>query len=114
MASVVNFLNPGTVVLGGGALRVGDSVVRAFEETVRGRTTKLAEQRLTVRPASLDFREGVTGAAILAIEQLFAPASVGIWIENGSARGPRRATPARACRVRVDICANGTKVILTA
>jgi predicted NBD/HSP70 family sugar kinase len=83
----VNFLNPGTVVMGGGALRIGDSVVRAFEETVRGRATKLAEQRLTVRPASLDFHEGVTGAAILAIEQLFAPASVGIWIENGSPLG---------------------------
>jgi predicted NBD/HSP70 family sugar kinase len=87
VAGVVNFLNPGTVVLGGGALRVGDSVVRAFEETVRGRTTKLAEQRLNVRPASLDFHEGVTGAAILAIEQLFAPASVGIWIENGTPLG---------------------------
>lgn len=87
VAGVVNFLNPGTVVLGGGALRIGDSVVRAFEETVRGRTTKLAEQRLSVRPASLEFREGVTGAAILAIEQLFAPASVGLWIENGSPVG---------------------------
>src|SRR3954447_2869943 len=87
VAGVVNFLNPGTVVIGGGALRIGESVVRAFEETVRGRTTKLAEQRLTVRPASLDFHEGVTGAAILAIEQLFAPASVGIWIENGSPLG---------------------------
>jgi predicted NBD/HSP70 family sugar kinase len=87
VAGVVNFLNPGTVVIGGGALRIGESVVRAFEETVRGRATKLAEQRLTVRPASLDFHEGVTGAAILAIEQLFAPASVGIWIENGTPLG---------------------------
>jgi hypothetical protein len=40
-----------------------------------------------VRPASLDFHEGVTGAAILAVEQLFAPSSVGLWIENGSPIG---------------------------
>jgi hypothetical protein len=29
----------------------------------------------------------VTGAAILAIEQLFAPSSVGLWIEDGSPVG---------------------------
>lgn len=86
-ANLVNFVNPGTVVLGGGALRVGDFVFRTFEEALRRRTSKLAGQRLRVRPASLDFREGVTGAAILAIEHLFGPASVGLWIENGSPLG---------------------------
>jgi predicted NBD/HSP70 family sugar kinase len=86
-ANLVNFVNPGTVVLGGGALRVGESVFRSFEETLLGRTSKLAAQRLRVRPASLEFREGVTGAAILAIEHLFGPASVGLWIENGSPLG---------------------------
>ena len=86
-ANVVNFVNPGTVVLGGGALRVGTRVFQLFEETVLRRTTQLAAQRLRIRPASLDFREGVTGAAILAIEQLFGPASVGLWIENGSPIG---------------------------
>jgi predicted NBD/HSP70 family sugar kinase len=87
VANLVNFVNPGTVVVGGGVLRVGDTVVRTLEETVRGRTTRLARQRLTVRPASLDFREGVTGAALLAVEQLFDPASVGLWVENGSPIG---------------------------
>jgi predicted NBD/HSP70 family sugar kinase len=86
-ANLVNFVNPGTVVLGGGALRVGESVFRTFEETLLRRTSKLAAQRLRVRPASLDFREGVTGAAILAIEHLFGPSSVGLWIENGSPLG---------------------------
>jgi predicted NBD/HSP70 family sugar kinase len=87
VANVVNFVNPGTVVLGGGVLRVGRRVFDLFEETVRARTTKLAAQRLSIRPASLDFHEGVTGAAILAIEQLFGPESVGLWIENGSPIG---------------------------
>ncbi|MGY1735779.1 ROK family protein [Geodermatophilus sp. SYSU D00684] len=87
VANLVNFVNPGTVVVGGGVLRVGDQVVRTLEETVRRRATRLAGQRLTVRPASLDFREGVTGAALLAVEQLFDPASVGLWVENGSPIG---------------------------
>ncbi|CCH88195.1 Transcriptional regulator/sugar kinase [Modestobacter italicus] len=86
-ANLVNFVNPGTVVLGGGALRVGERVFRIFEETLLRRTSKLAAQRLTVRPASLDFREGVTGAAILAIEQLFGSGAVGLWIEDGTPVG---------------------------
>jgi predicted NBD/HSP70 family sugar kinase len=87
VASLVDFVNPGTVVVGGGALRVGGDVFRTFEETVRGRATRLAGQRLHVRPASLDFREGVTGAAILAVEQLFGAASLGLWIEAGTPVG---------------------------
>lgn len=87
VANLVNFMNPRTVVVGGGALRVGVEVFTTLEETVRGRITKLAAQRLRMRPASLDFREGVTGAGILAIEQLFAPSSVGLWIEYGSPIG---------------------------
>ncbi|WP_336026283.1 ROK family protein [Geodermatophilus sp. FMUSA9-8] len=87
VANLVNFVNPGTVVVGGGALRVGDAVVRTLEETVRRRVTRLAGQRLAIRPASLDFREGVTGAALLAVEQLFDPSSVGLWVENGSPLG---------------------------
>src|SRR3954454_21677551 len=87
VASLVNFVNPGTVVVGGGAVRIGDPIITTFEETVRARTTKLARQRLVIRSASLDFHEGVTGAAILAIEQLFGPTSVGLWIEDGSPIG---------------------------
>jgi predicted NBD/HSP70 family sugar kinase len=86
-ANLVNFVNPGTVVLGGGVLRVGDDAVRVFEQTIRGRVSPLAGQGLRVRPASLDFREGLVGGAILAIEQLFGPDSVGLWIEHGSPIG---------------------------
>ncbi|MER6415612.1 ROK family protein [Streptomyces humidus] len=86
-ANLVNFVNPGTVVLGGGAVRVGDSVFEVFADTLMRRAGTLAAQRLRVRPASLDFREGVTGAAIMAIEQMFGPASLGLWIENGSPIG---------------------------
>ena len=86
-ANLVNFVNPGTVVLGGGALRVGADVFRVFEETIRARVSPLAGQRLNIRPASLDFREGVIGGAILAIEHLFGPDSVGLWVENGSPIG---------------------------
>ena len=86
-ASLVNFVNPGTVVLGGGALRAGDEVFRVFQETIRARVSELAGQGLRIRPASLDFQEGLIGGAILAIEHLFAPDSIGLWLENGSPIG---------------------------
>jgi predicted NBD/HSP70 family sugar kinase len=87
VANVVNFVNPGTVVFGGGALRVGTGVFELFRETLLSRTTELAARRLRIRTASLDFHEGVTGAALLAVEQLFRPESVGLWIEHGSPIG---------------------------
>jgi predicted NBD/HSP70 family sugar kinase len=86
-ANLVNFVNPGTVVLGGGVLRVGRDAFGVFEQTIRSRVSPLAGQGLRIRPASLDFREGLVGGAILAIEQLFGPDSVGLWIEHGSPIG---------------------------
>jgi len=87
VANVVNFANPGVVVVGGGALPNGPEMFAALEETGRRRGTRLAGQRLTIRPASLDFQEGVIGAGIMAIEHLFNPGSLGMWIQNGSPIG---------------------------
>jgi predicted NBD/HSP70 family sugar kinase len=86
-ANMVNFVNPGTVVLGGGVLRTGNDLVQVFADTVRARVSPLAGQGLEIRPASLTFREGLVGGAILAIEQLFGPDSIGLWIEAGSPIG---------------------------
>ncbi|MBF4635300.1 ROK family protein [Agreia pratensis] len=85
--SLINFVNPGTVVLGGGILRAGDLAIAEFWKTIRNRTSVLAARNLRMRTSSLGFREGVIGAALLAIEQLFAPGSLGVWIENGSPTG---------------------------
>lgn len=87
VANFVNFANPGTVVLGGGALRYSNQVFDVFDRAVLSGTTELARRRLTIRPASLDFREGVIGAAIMAIEYLFGPSAVGLWVEDGSPLG---------------------------
>lgn len=86
-ASYINFVNPGTVVIGGGMLRVGDWTVDMLEKSIRERLSSLAGRDLTVRAASLEHREGLVGAAILAVEQLFGPASVGLWIESGTPIG---------------------------
>lgn len=86
-ANLVNFANPGTVVIGGGALRLGDEFFAELEHALRHRTTALAGRHLTVRRASLDHTEGVVGAAILAVEHLFDPDMLGLWAPSGSPLG---------------------------
>lgn len=86
-ANYINFANPRTVVVGGGMLRVGNWTVDMLETEIRGRLTAIANRDLHIRAASLDHREGLVGAAILAVEQLFSPAAVGLWIDNGSPIG---------------------------
>jgi predicted NBD/HSP70 family sugar kinase len=86
-ANHINFANPGTVVVGGRVLRLGTWTVDMLESEIRGRLTTIANRDLKIRAASLDHREGLAGAAILAVEQLFGPAAVGLWIDSGSPIG---------------------------
>lgn len=86
-ATYVNFANPGTLVIGGGMRRVGAWTVDLLEAEIRSRLTAAAEADLAVRSASLNFLEGLIGGAILAVEQLFGPSSVGLWIDNGTPVG---------------------------
>jgi predicted NBD/HSP70 family sugar kinase len=86
-ANLVNFTNPGALVIGGGVLRAGNRIVDAIEKVVRSRVTDLVARGLVVRPASLDYLEGVQGAAVLAVENLFAPSTLPRWIEDGNPLG---------------------------
>jgi predicted NBD/HSP70 family sugar kinase len=83
IAGVVNFANPGTLVLGGGVLRAG-LFFEEFRQAVLDAGIELATQNLTIRPASLDDTEGTTGAALLAAENLLRPAALRIWLGDGS------------------------------
>ncbi|MGY1809319.1 ROK family protein [Blastococcus sp. SYSU D00669] len=87
IAGVVNFANPGTLVLGGGVLRAGPLFFDEFRAAVLDGTIELAAQNLTVRTASLDPTEGVTGAALLAADNLLRPAALQIWLADGSPVG---------------------------
>jgi predicted NBD/HSP70 family sugar kinase len=87
IAGVVNFANPGTLVLGGGVIRSSPLFFDEFRQAVLGGAIELATRDLTIRPASLDFAEGTTGAALLAAENLLRPAALQIWLADGTPVG---------------------------
>ncbi|GAA0492333.1 ROK family protein [Microbacterium aurantiacum] len=87
VADIVNFANPGTVVLGGGATRLRGRYFSTFESSLPTRIVPLAARSMTVRAASLDFREGLIGAALLASDHLFARDALLTWLPHGSPSG---------------------------
>jgi predicted NBD/HSP70 family sugar kinase len=84
IAGVVNFANPGTLVLGGGVIRYGSVFFEEFRAAVLAGTIELAARNLTIRTASLDFHEGTVGGALLAADRLLRPESLRIWLADGS------------------------------
>ncbi|GAA1504705.1 putative NBD/HSP70 family sugar kinase [Agromyces terreus] len=86
-ANLVNFMNPGVLVIGGGVLRAGVQVVDEIESVVRARATDLVARDLAVRAATLDHLEGLQGAALLAVENLFSPSTLPRWIAQGTPVG---------------------------
>lgn len=87
VASLVNFINPGLVVVGGGVLRTGTHLVDVLRSVVEERCVDLVTSDLEIRAASLDHQEGVRGAALMAAENLFSPAALAQWVEAGSPLG---------------------------
>ncbi|SFO60931.1 Sugar kinase of the NBD/HSP70 family, may contain an N-terminal HTH domain [Geodermatophilus obscurus] len=87
IAGIVNFANPGTLVLGGGVLRSGPLFFEAFERAVFEGTIELAARTLSIRTSSLDPREGTTGGALLVSDALFRPSALPLWLASGSPLG---------------------------
>ncbi len=73
LAGVVNFFNPSLIVIGGGVAQAGDLLLAAIRETVYARSLPLATRDLLVQRSSLGTIGGVTGAAAMVVDELFAP-----------------------------------------
>jgi predicted NBD/HSP70 family sugar kinase len=84
IAGVVNFANPGTLVLGGGALRDNGFFFEVFRSAVLAGGIELAVRNLTIRPASLEFTEGMVGGALLAAHSLLDPPALRMWLAAGT------------------------------
>jgi predicted NBD/HSP70 family sugar kinase len=83
LAGLVNFFNPSLIVIGGAVANAGDAYLAAIREVVYARSMPLATRDLVIRFSSLGGLAGVTGAAAMVLDQLFAPRTLGAWIDLG-------------------------------
>ncbi|MEU4443234.1 ROK family transcriptional regulator [Actinosynnema sp. NPDC050801] len=74
VASLVSFLNPGMVVIGGGVSGLGHSLLAEVRSAVYRRSLPLATGNLPIVLSELGDLAGVTGAAWSATDRAFSPA----------------------------------------
>jgi glucokinase-like ROK family protein len=73
LAGIVNFFNPSLVAIGGGVAGSGDLLLATIRESVYRRSLPLATRDLLITRSSLRDLAGVTGAAAMVTDELFAP-----------------------------------------
>ena len=73
LASCVNFFNPRVIVLGGDIGEVHEHLLAGLREVVIQRSLPLATRDLRIVTSQLGDRAGVTGAAIMVIEDILSP-----------------------------------------
>ena len=95
LAGVVNFFNPGLVVIGGGVAKSGDDLLASIRDTVYRRSLPLATRDLAVRRSSLGGLAGVIGASAMVVDQLFSRDSLARWAPAGEPAGMPEVAVAR-------------------
>jgi predicted NBD/HSP70 family sugar kinase len=84
LATMVNFLNPSLVIIGGGVASVGDLLLASIRETVYRRSLPLATRDLLIARSPLADQAGLHGAAFLVLDELFSRQRLPLWIGQGS------------------------------
>ena len=76
LASTVNLLNPALIMIGGDLAKAEPQLLAGIREVVYQRSTTLSTTDLQISVSSLGDRAGVTGAAAMVIDHIFAPSAV--------------------------------------
>ncbi|BAL89257.1 putative ROK-family protein [Actinoplanes missouriensis 431] len=85
LATLVSFYNPNRLILGGSLAPARDHVLGAIREAIHKRALPLATRDLRIEVATLPEEvSGVTGTAHLALDEVFSPANLEIWLPAGS------------------------------
>jgi len=86
LASLVNFFNPGVVVIGGSIAETGDLFLASVRQTVYRRSLPLATRDLRIISSEADHKEGLVGGAALAQTEIFTRSHMNRWIEQQSGK----------------------------
>jgi predicted NBD/HSP70 family sugar kinase len=76
LAHLVNFLNPAVVVVGGDLSNAQEPLFAGIREVVYRRSTALATGHLQMMKSRLGDTAGVTGAAVMVLEQCLSPEAI--------------------------------------
>jgi predicted NBD/HSP70 family sugar kinase len=87
VGGLVNFANPGTLVLGGTALLGSDVFFETFKAAVLEQAIELAAHDLVIRPSTADFEVGTVGGALLVARRLFRQDALQLWLAAGTPIG---------------------------
>jgi predicted NBD/HSP70 family sugar kinase len=84
LATLVNFYNPDTIVLGGAIVELRDELLAAIRGAIYGRSLPLATRRLTIETTPPGQNAGVIGAAVLACQHALSPEVVSDWVSDAT------------------------------
>ena len=84
LATIVNFYNPGLILIGGGVAMAGDVLLAAVRETVYRRSLPLATRDLQISLSPLGDLAALQGASAMVTDELFAPSQIVRWLKHGS------------------------------
>jgi len=76
LATSVNLLNPGVIVIGGDVAHADEQLLAGVREVVYQRSLPLATRSLRIVRSTLDDRAGVLGAAAMVVEHVLSPDAV--------------------------------------
>ena len=84
VATLANALNPELIVLSGSIVQTNDILLAALREAVYGASHPFVTRDLRIVRSQMGSSAGLVGAARVASESLFAPASLKEWVMHGS------------------------------
>ncbi|MEY7971514.1 ROK family protein [Saccharomonospora xinjiangensis] len=87
LATMVNFYNPSTILLGGKIAGAGDLFLATIRETIYRRSLPLSTRELRIEKARLGEEGGLVGAAYMVLDELFSVRHFGKWLHEGSPSG---------------------------
>lgn len=76
LATAVNLLNPAVIVLGGTVAQAHEQLLAGVREVIYQRSLPLATRHLRIVRSTLDDSAGITGAAVMMIENLLDPVRI--------------------------------------
>ncbi|WP_019815801.1 ROK family protein [Saccharomonospora saliphila] len=87
LATMVNFYNPSTILLGGKVAGAGDLFLATIRETIYRRSLPLSTRELRIEKARLGEEGGLVGASYMVLDELFSIRYFGKWLHAGSPSG---------------------------